>query len=177
MAEDRERDKRWPGNLAIAGLSSPGGGSDRNYDWRIDAARRKAEEREDRDARKKGSGIAKRNERTWANGSTLSRKPSRRSGPIKRALRSPALGLPSFSFSLVAGHMPSESRSIAFRVVSIFQHGRFYRTIDPSAVLPSQLRNPSRSVVVNLAKASTRFNEPHESEKEGKKLYQAFNDQ
>jgi len=64
MAEDRERDKRRPSNLAIAGLSSPGGGSDRNYDWRIDAARRKGGEGEDdRDARKKGSGIAW-NERT-----------------------------------------------------------------------------------------------------------------
>lgn len=29
-------DKRRPGNLVNCRLSSPGGGSDRNYDWRAD---------------------------------------------------------------------------------------------------------------------------------------------
>lgn len=69
-------DKRRPGNLVNCRLSSPGGGSDRNYDWRAD--RRAARQR----GRKGKSELG--NERTWPSGSALSRKPSRRSGPIKR---------------------------------------------------------------------------------------------
>jgi len=86
-------------------LSSPGGDSDRNYDWRIDATVPRVR-REDRktDRKKKGRPGIVWNERTWASGSALSRKPSRRSGPIKRVLRTPTSD--PFSFSSLATGWP-----------------------------------------------------------------------
>lgn len=106
-------DKRRPGNHVNCRLSSPGGGSDRNYDWRGDGR----EQRDGEGGRELG------NERTWPSGSALSRKPSRRSGPIKRP------PLPAF-----------------YHFNSIFQYGRRRALFSPFQSLPflSISRSPLR---------------------------------
>ena len=62
------------------------------------------------------------NERTWPSGSALSRKPSRRSGPIKRPPSLPPLSL-SLSLSLSSSGAPTE-RDCILSFQLIFQYGR-----------------------------------------------------
>ena len=114
-------DKRRPGNLVNCRLSSPGGGSDRNYDWRAD--RRAARQR----GRKGKSELG--NERTWPSGSALSRKPSRRSGPIKR--RPPFLQLGRLYFIISNSFFNMAVQHWPLRSAFFSSRGSFSRRLWP----------------------------------------------